>query len=180
VVALADRRRHLRRAALGRTLRTWAPRGLLILGAIAGLLLWDAGGRPSPLHILPAFRPPPEPSQIQGDVIDGRRILLFDGGTVGYGSDRFRIANIDAPDSGAPRCAGEKAAGERFKDRLAQLLRVERVAIRPGGRDADGNRLATLSVDGRDVGETLVAERLVLPRRDGPDATLARIRHWCG
>jgi endonuclease YncB( thermonuclease family) len=180
VVSLAERRGRLHRAAAGRKARIWAPRILLLLGVPAGALLWNAAGRPSPLHILPAFRPPPEPSRIEGDVIDGRRLVLVDGATVGYGSERIRIANIDAPESLTPRCAAERAAGLRLKERLAELVRVEHVAVARSGRDPSGRLLATLSVGGSDIGKTLVAEGLVLPWREGPEARLARIRHWCG
>ncbi|OZZ60085.1 transposase, partial [Klebsiella pneumoniae] len=40
--------------------------------------------------------------------------------------------------------------------------------------------LVHLLIDGRDVGQTLMAEGLAVEWRPGPNAWRERRRHWCG
>jgi endonuclease YncB( thermonuclease family) len=53
------------------------------------------------------------------------------------------------------------------------------VSVQREGKDRYGRTLARLSVDGRDIGETLVRERLALRWQEGAAAKQARTAHWC-
>jgi len=112
--------------------------------------------------------------------LDGRRVVIIDGDTIAIGSERVRILNIDAPESFRPRCDAELVAGLRAKERLAQLLRIENVQIDRHGQDRYRRTPARVRADGRDVGETLIAEGHALPWRGGRAAWEERRRHWCG
>jgi endonuclease YncB( thermonuclease family) len=102
-----------------------------------------------------------------------------DGDTIGFGSERIRILNIDAPESYQPNCEKELVAGLKAKERLAQLVRAGMVSVQREGKDRYGRTLARLSVDGRDIGETLIREGFALPWQEGASAKQARTARWC-
>jgi endonuclease YncB( thermonuclease family) len=92
-----------------------------------------------------------------------RRTCVVDGDTFWLNGDKIRIADIDTPEVSQPKCASEKALGERATNRLVQLLNegpFELVAI--GGSDEDqyGRKLRVVTRDGRSLGDQLVAEGL--------------------
>ena len=99
-----------------------------------------------------------------------------DGDTIVCAGETIRISNIDTPELGKhARCASEADLAARAKAFTAARLAAGRVELhrdirRP--RDRYGRTLATVRIDGADLGEALVA------------AGLARIwdgrRHaWC-
>jgi micrococcal nuclease len=94
---------------------------------------------------------------------DGPRAVLIDGDTTAIGSERIRLWNVDAPESFRPRCDAELVAGLKAKERLAQLLRRERVQSDRQRQDRYRRTLARVRADDRDVGETLIAEGPALP-----------------
>lgn len=102
-------------------------------------------------------------------------LRVWDGDSVrigfGAGSERLRLANIDAPEIDG-QCNAEIERARLSKARLAQLLRGREVVIAREGVDRHGRTLATLQVGGIDVGEVLVAEGLA--RVWG-----ARRQPWC-
>lgn len=113
-----------------------------------------------------------EPRVVDGDTIhDGRR-------------ERYRIENLDAPELGArARCAGEAALAQAARDEVVRMVRAGRrvEAIETGRRDRYDRNLARIEVDGRDVGEALIAQGLARPWRgrssnycDGPIANPMR------
>lgn len=76
--------------------------------------------------------------------------------------ERIRISDIDAPEIGSRcRCATECGLAIRARDflarRLAEAYMVEIVRV---GRDRFGRTLAILRVNGRSVGDDLVAAGL--------------------
>lgn len=107
---------------------------------------------------------------------------IVDGDTVRHGYSKWRLEGIDAPAPrrggwGAARCPSEIIRGVRAKRRLfEELTSTGDVRLVPTGRrDPYGNPLARILVDGRDVGEILVAAGLAKPwngRGPKPD--------WCG
>ena len=115
----------------------------------------------------------------QPDTLDGR-VVIIDGDTVAFGTERIRIENIDAPETRDSRCERELIAGLKAKKRLAQLLRSGPLQIERNGIDPYRRTLARLRTAGGDVGEVLIREGLALPWRDGAEARDARLRHWCG
>lgn len=100
----------------------------------------------------------------------------IDGDTIVCDGEHVRILNIDAPELGAgARCATEAALAERARQLAAAALAGSRVEVRPDPRrprDRYGRTLAWVDVDGRDLGELLVAAGLAR-RWDG------RRRPWC-
>lgn len=86
-------------------------------------------------------------------------IRVTDGDTIRVADERIRIANIDTPEMpGRARCAYEADKALAAKARLGQLLAGGEITIARDGVDKYGRTLATLRVNGRDVGEQLVAE----------------------
>jgi len=92
--------------------------------------------------------------------------VVIDGDTLDLAGERIRIANIDAPEIGHPKCDAELRLGKVAKRRLQALLGGGRIEIARGdpasGRKIDryGRTLAIVLVDGQDVGVLLVNEGL--------------------
>lgn len=90
-------------------------------------------------------------------------LRVWDGDTVrigfGPGSERVRLANIDAPEIDG-QCKAEIEHARVSQARLAELLHGREVVIVRAGVDRHGRTLATIQVAGIDVGEVLVAEGL--------------------
>ncbi len=99
-----------------------------------------------------------------------------DGDTIVCAGETIRISNIDTPELGShARCAGEADLAARAKAFTAARLTTGRVELHRDARrprDRYGRTLATVRIDGADLGEALVA------------AGLARVwdgrrRPWC-
>ncbi|MFL4974258.1 MAG: thermonuclease family protein [Microvirga sp.] len=70
--------------------------------------------------------------------------------------------------------------GLETKARVVDLLRFGRsIDIRRHGHDQYGRTLAHVVIDGRDLGEQLLREKLALPYRSGAQAKAARLAQWC-
>jgi len=104
---------------------------------------------------------------------------VTDGDTVTIAGERIRIANIDTPEIHEAQCDAELRLGKVAARRLAELLKSGQIDVQVGdpetGRTKDrfGRTLATISVNGRDVGETLIDEGLARPWE-------GKRRSWCG
>ncbi len=100
---------------------------------------------------------------------------VVDGDTVWIAGAKVRIAGIDAPETHEPKCAMEAELGRRSAERLRVLLSSGALVARPADRDRDpnGRLLRHIAVDGRDVGEVLIAQGLARAYRGGK-------RGWCG
>ena len=99
---------------------------------------------------------------------------VHDGDTIRCGRERVRIANIDAPElTDSPKCQDRRrsyawcdfAAGEASRAALVRLLSRGRVMIERRGTDPYGRTLATVSVNGVDAGDYLIAHGLARPWR---------------
>lgn len=105
-------------------------------------------------------------------------VSVVDGDTITVGGETIRIANIDAPETGRAKCDAERRLGKVAARRTAAIIAAGPVVLHRGdptsGRKVDryGRTLATVSVNGKDVGETLVAEGLAR-RWEG------KRRPWC-
>lgn len=101
---------------------------------------------------------------------------VVDGDTFWMSGIKVRIADIDTPETHPARCPREAELGEAATRRLHALLNSGAVSLAPVDRDSDryGRKLRLVSVDGRGVGDTLIAEGLARSYaggyRDG----------WCG
>ena len=107
----------------------------------------------------------------------GDRMRVIDGDTLEDMRDdiTYRVVNIDTPETGSrARCAAERALGNRATDAVRSLVdQARRLELRPTGRrDRYGRTIAFVLIDGRDMGETLIAEGLARPWR-------GRREPWC-
>ena len=121
------------------------------------------------------------PAPAQGETVDAHKVYVIDGDTLAMAGERIRVLGIDAPETREARCERERAAGYMTKARVADLLRFGRfVDIDRQGHDQYGRTLARIILDGRDLGEQLVREKLALPYRSGAEARAERLARWCG
>ena len=99
---------------------------------------------------------------------------VVDGDTLYLRGQKIRIAGIDAPETHDFDCPLEQALGNRATGRLQELLNGGSLTLASIERDRDryGRLLRDVSVDGRDVGDTLIAEGLARPYR-------GRKEDWC-
>lgn len=140
-----------------------------------------------PTLSLPSFfSAPPTGSSI----ISPMRIVVVDGDTVRVGGRLTRLVGFNTPETYEPRCDAERQLGNRATRRLHELLAsgpVEFVAVRcscaPGTEGTDrcnyGRACGTLRVNGRDVGETLIAEGLAARFVCGWTGCPPTPRPWC-
>jgi micrococcal nuclease len=107
-----------------------------------------------------------------------QEIRVIDGDTLKIDGETVRLYGVDTPETRRPRCVGEVKIG-----RQATALVVDRLAPREGqppvvkiwrkGKDRFGRTLATVRIDGEDLGETLLEAGLAEPTPSGK-------RHdWC-
>lgn len=91
-----------------------------------------------------------------------RRNCVVDGDTFYFGSEKIRLADIDAPETHPPHCALEADLGDRATLRLAELLSAGGIELVRFDRDTDryGRKLRVVVRSGRSIGDTLVAEGL--------------------
>jgi micrococcal nuclease len=99
---------------------------------------------------------------------------VVDGDTLWIGGQNVRLADIDAPETHAPRCASEQALGDRATRRLHALVNSGAVTLSSIDRDQDryGRKLRIVAVGGASVGDTLVGEGLARWYAGGR-------RSWC-
>jgi endonuclease YncB( thermonuclease family) len=118
-------------------------------------------------------------------VTDGDTIRL-DNGT------RVRLVGFNTPEKFEPQCAAEASLGNRASARLKELVAgatttkviLVACACKPGTEGTKrcnyGRSCGMLSVDGRDVGKTLIAEGLAVPFVCGATGCPPTPRPWCG
>jgi endonuclease YncB( thermonuclease family) len=99
---------------------------------------------------------------------------VVDGDTFYLNGAKVRIAGIDAPETHDYRCRSELDLGERAARQLQALLNSGAVTMTSIDRDRDvyGRLLRNVSVDGRDVGEALIAAGVARAYANGR-------RSWC-
>lgn len=99
---------------------------------------------------------------------------VVDGDTIYLAGQKVRIAGIDAPETHDYQCESENALGEQAAARLQQLVNSGPITLTSIDRDEDvyGRKLRHVAVDGKDVGETLIAEGLARAYAGGR-------RSWC-
>ncbi|WP_457939808.1 thermonuclease family protein [Mesorhizobium sp. 10J20-29] len=118
---------------------------------------------------------------------------IIDGDTIRVNGERkgTRLVGFNTPETIQPGCSAERALGLKAKARLRQLvskgrLSLERIrcACKPGTEGTDacnyGRSCGVLSVDGRDVGDTLVSEGLAVRFVCGSTRCPPTPKPWCG
>jgi endonuclease YncB( thermonuclease family) len=99
---------------------------------------------------------------------------VVDGDTFYLNGAKVRIADIDAPETHDYRCRSELDLGERAARELQALLNSGAVTMTSIDRDRDvyGRLLRNVQVNGRDVGEALIAAGVARAFAGGR-------RSWC-
>lgn len=140
--------------------------GAFSIVVAAGMLAlnWPAGdARPASVEQQPqaSFQQARSPQfAICGRV---RRTCVVDGDTFWLDGTKIRIADIDTPEIGQPRCDYEYELGMRATRRLVDLLNAGPFELRTiGNRDEDqyGRKLRVVTRNGRSLGDQLVSEGL--------------------
>ncbi|PZU58917.1 MAG: nuclease [Sphingobium sp.] len=87
---------------------------------------------------------------------------VVDGDTFWFAGVKYRIADIDTPETHGPHCAEEAALGARATERLQSLLNAGPFTLASVDRDTDryGRKLRVVTRDGASLGGTLVDEGL--------------------
>ena len=103
------------------------------------------------------------------------RISVYDGDTIRLGDERIRIVGLDTPELGhRAECESEALAAEQARQALIGEIARGNVALHRQGTDRYGRTLARVTVDGRDVAATLIANGHARPYAGG------RRESWCG
>lgn len=88
-------------------------------------------------------------------------VRIVDGDTLKIGAESIRLQGINAPETSKPSCEREALLGRMAADRVADLVGSARtVVLERKGRDKYRRTLATVKVDGHDVGKVLMEEGL--------------------
>ena len=92
----------------------------------------------------------------------GGRDCVIDGDTFWFAGEKYRIADIDTPETHPARCAEEAALGEAATGRLQAWLNAGPFSFESVARDTDryGRKLRIVTRSGASVGDALVAEGL--------------------
>lgn len=102
----------------------------------------------------------------------GRRVTcIVDGDTFWLDRVKYRVADIDAPETSRPQCKAEAKLGEVATDRLAQMMNAGPFQLRTSGTDRYGRVLVTVTRSGASLGARLVSEGLARKWGDR--------RGWC-
>lgn len=134
-------------------------RRLTFLGAFSALLVMSlASGSPS------FAQGPQSRSHAKFEACGTvRTTCVVDGDTFWLGGQKIRIADIDTPEIGEPKCDAEYALGMRATRRLRELLNAgpfDLVGIPGRDQDKYGRYLRVVVRQGRSLGDQLVAEGL--------------------
>ena len=156
-----------------------APRALLlILGAVLiGVVVIAALQRPGPTQELAnefgteAGRlrqlPRIDMHEARFSLCDGpvRVNCVVDGDTFWFEGQKYRLADIDTPETHPPRCAQEARLGTRAIERLRDWLNSGAFRLEENGRDSDryGRKLRIATRDGVSVGSVLINAGLARP-----------------
>jgi endonuclease YncB( thermonuclease family) len=88
------------------------------------------------------------------------RSCVVDGNTFWYGGEFMRLKAINPP---ATKVACVTSTADAARDRLMKLLNTGEIFVFRYGTDTEGHTLSTVLVEGKEVGETLIAEGLAQP-----------------
>lgn len=102
------------------------------------------------------------------------KTCVVDGDTLWLHGDNLRLEGFDTPEPQTDICGGdlERQLAAQASARLLELLNTNTWTVERSGSDRYGRTLATIRIGGRDVGETLVEERLARWWPDGHE-------WWC-
>ena len=90
---------------------------------------------------------------------------VVDGDTFRFAGEKYRIADIDTPETHPARCPQEAALGDAATQRLQAWLNQGAFSLESADRDTDryGRKLRIVTRGGASVGEALIGEGLARP-----------------
>ena len=88
------------------------------------------------------------------------RSCVVDGNTFWYGGEFMRLQAVNPP---ATQVACAANTADAARDRLMKLLNTGEIFVFRYGTDTEGHTLTQVLVEGREVGQTLIAEGLAQP-----------------
>lgn len=99
---------------------------------------------------------------------------VVDGDTFWFGGEKYRIADIDTPETHPARCAEEARLGDAATERLRTWMNEGTFSLESAGRDTDryGRKLRIVTRGGASVADTLIGEGLARPWE-------GKRRPWC-
>ena len=99
---------------------------------------------------------------------------VVDGDTFWFEGEKYRIADIDTPETHPARCAEEAALGRAATQRLQDWMNAGAFSLAGAGRDTDrfGRKLRIVTRGGTSVGAVLIDEGLARPWE-------GKRRPWC-
>ena len=102
------------------------------------------------------------------------KTCIVDGDTLWLNGENIRLEGFDTPEPQTQICGGEreKALAAQASARLKDLLNTNSWTVERSGADRYGRTLGTIRIDGQDVGNWLVEERLARWWPDGEE-------WWC-
>ncbi|EKF43949.1 nuclease (SNase-like) protein [Nitratireductor indicus C115] len=90
----------------------------------------------------------------------GQRVnCVVDGDTIWINREKFRLEGFNAPEMNGS-CDRERRLAVQARDELRRALNGHRFTIERNGQDRYGRTLATIRVEGRDVGQGLIRKGL--------------------
>jgi endonuclease YncB( thermonuclease family) len=103
-----------------------------------------------------------------------RHTCVVDGDTIWLEGINMRLQAYDTPEPYNDICGGaqEVALAKRASARLLELLNANSFSVETSGTDRYDRTLATIRIDGTDVGDILISEGLARRWPDGPE-------FWC-
>jgi endonuclease YncB( thermonuclease family) len=117
----------------------------------------------------------------QAKPINVNAIVVVDGDTIDVGPQRFRLVGFDTPEISTPRrkvSADERALASLARQRFVELLHSGPLdltevacscpATTLGTKECNhGRKCGVLLLNGKNIGDTLIAEELAMPFRCG-------------
>lgn len=128
-----------------------------------------------------------EPIAFQINTSSESSIYWSDGDSGRIDGVKFRLANVDAPETGGvgarggAKCEFERELGFNSKAFMVELTRdAELVITSNSGPDRYEREVITLSANGQDVGEAGIAAGHLGPWPHRGRRALAKKPNWCG
>lgn len=113
---------------------------------------------------------------VPGQKRSNTETCIVDGDTLWLDGVKIRLKNFDTPEPQSNICGGkyEVSLAHKASDRLVELLNSNAWTIEYFGKDStqERRRLATIRLNGVDVGDILISERLARRWPNGPE-------FWC-
>lgn len=164
-----------RRGKAGWWTRNWAYATLAAAPILGVGAAWAWNAAPA-RHLLLAEREAAEQFDVSLARCSGpiRTTCVVDGDTFWLEGTKIRIADINTPEVGEPKCPSEAELGERATERLIVLLNDGGFSLRPIDRDEDryGRKLRIVTRGGTSLGDILVDEGLA-------ERWTGSRRNWC-